>query len=62
MGVPPNVQRSDEEVEAIARAEQEAAQAQQQAEQQALEAKSIKDLGTTPMEGDTALSALAGAV
>lgn len=60
MGISPNVQRSDEEVEAIARAEAEAIARQQKAEQDALEARTVKDLGTTPMNSDSALDALAG--
>lgn len=61
MGVSPKVQNSDEEVAKIEQAQQAAAQAQAKAEQEALEAKTVKDLGTTPMNQDSALDALAGA-
>lgn len=56
--LPPRVVVSDEKVAAKrkARAEQMAQQAQ--AEQAALQAKTVKDLGTTPMGGDTALDAM----
>lgn len=54
-GVPPQVQYSDAEVEAMQSAEAEAMARQQRAEQGALEAKAARDLGATPMGGDTAL-------
>jgi Bacteriophage head to tail connecting protein len=57
-GLPPRMVKSDEDV-----AEEDAVVAEQMAQQQrveqgAMEAKAIKDLGTTPAGGDTALSAL----
>lgn len=58
LGVNPKLIRSDDEADAIG---QQRAQAQAQAEQSAqlaAAAKAGKDLGTTPMTGDTALSRL----
>jgi hypothetical protein len=57
-GIPPKVQRSDEQVEELEAADNAAMAKQQQAEQVALEAKAAKDLGQTPMGQDSALDRL----
>lgn len=54
-GLPPNVQRTDEEVAEILEAQAAAAQKQAQAEQLALEARATKDLSSAQMGEDTAL-------
>lgn len=61
-GVPPQVQRSDEEVEAIVAAEQQAAAEQSRREQAVLEAKAAKDLGATPLGTGSALDAMRSAL
>lgn len=58
-GLPPKVQRSDDEVAAIQRSRAEAQAAAAQAEQMAITAKATKELGTTPMDGDSALTRIA---
>jgi hypothetical protein len=55
-GLPPKVQRSDDEVQEMLDAQAAAVAAQQQAEQRALEAKTVRDLGAAPMGEDTALT------
>jgi hypothetical protein len=55
-GLPPKVQRSDDEVQEMLDAQAQAVAAQQQAEQRALEAKTVRDLGAAPMGEDTALT------
>ena len=57
-GIPPQVQRSDEEVEALEAADAKAQADAAQAENAAKEAQAAKALGETPMGGDTALSAM----
>lgn len=58
-GIPPATQRTDEDVEAIERAEQEAMARQQAVEQAAIEAKAARDLASAPLGQDTALDAVA---
>lgn len=60
--VPPAFLRSQEEVAAIRDQRAQAVAAQQQQEAIAATAKAAKDLGETPMEGDTALTRIARAV
>lgn len=57
-GIPPRVVRSDEDVADIKEAQAAQAQAQANAERQAMEAQTVERLGKTPMDGDTALTAL----
>lgn len=57
-GVPPRVIRSDEDVEQMQAAAAAAQEEARRAEVDAMRAKTVKDLGTTPATGDTALSAL----
>ena len=58
-GIPPMVQRSDEQVAALDAADREAASKMQEAEMAAKEAQAAKALGTTPMaQGGSALDAL----
>jgi hypothetical protein len=59
LGVPPRVIRSDDKVEEIRSTRQQAVAAAQEAEQVAQHAKAAKDLGSIPMNEDTALSRMA---
>ena len=61
VGVPPAIIRSDEEVAAIRQQRQQAAQAQQQAAMMESATKSAKNLASADMEGDNALTRIAGA-
>lgn len=58
LGVNPGVVRSDEAVAALRETKAKAIQAQQAAQSAAMQAKTVKDLGTTPTDGDTALTQL----
>jgi hypothetical protein len=60
VGVPPTVIRSDEEVEAMRQQRQQAAQAQQMAELTEKASKSAKNLAAADMEGNNALTQIAG--
>lgn len=58
LGVSPRLVRTDDETQAMGQARAQAAQQAQMAEQMAMAAKGARDLGATPMDGDTALSRL----
>lgn len=58
LGIDPNILRSDEEADSLAEQAAQAQQAQADAEQAAKIGSAIKSAGTTPMEGDTALTRL----
>jgi hypothetical protein len=58
LGVDPKIVRSDKDAAALQAAEQQAAQQAQQADQNKTEAQAAQALGNTPMQGDTALTAL----
>lgn len=62
VGVPPTVIRSDEEVEAIRAERAKAAQAQQMMQMAESASKSAKNLAGADMEGDNALTQVAGAL
>jgi len=59
LGIDPNILRSDEEADGLAAEQAKAQQAQAEAEQAAKLGSAVKDAGTTPMDGDTALTRLA---
>ncbi len=60
LGVSPKIVRSDEQVAEIRAQRQQAVQAQQQSESLAMAAKSARDLSGASMDGDNALTRLAG--
>lgn len=60
--LPPGVVRSAEDLAAIRQARAEAEAEAARAEQAAQEARAVKDLGTTPMDTDSALSRVLGSM
>jgi hypothetical protein len=56
LGIDPNIVRSDEDADGLAAEAAKAQQAQMEAENAAKMSVAVKNAGTTPMEGDTALS------
>lgn len=59
-GISPAVQRSDEEIAQIVRAEQERMAAMQEAERQKMASETVKNLAQSPTSGENALTALSG--
>lgn len=60
-GIPPKVQRTDEQVAEIVAAQQQAAAAQAQAEQAEKEASAVQKLSQADLSGDNALTRVTGA-
>lgn len=58
LGIDPNILRSDEDADAMTAQQQEQQQQMQEAEVAAKMGTAVKNAGTTPMEGDTALTRL----
>ena len=58
LGVNPKIIRSNEDAQALADGERQAAAQQQEAETVLKGAQAAKQLGTTPMQGDTALNSI----
>ena len=61
LGIDPTIVRSDEEADAMGAEQAKAQAAQAEAENAAKMSIAVKNAGTTPMDGDTALSRLTGA-